>query len=122
MPCVAVIGASGDRSKFGNKAVRAYARREWTVHPVNPKGEPIEGLRTFRSIGEVPHPVDRVALYVPPEVGERLLPGIAAARPGEVWVNPGAGSETLLTRARALGLAPIEGCAILAIGEDPGAP
>lgn len=34
---IAIVGASADRAKFGNKAVRAYAEEGWEVWPVNPK-------------------------------------------------------------------------------------
>ena len=59
MPSIAVIGASGDRSKYGNKAVRAYLKRGWTVYPVNSRESVIEDQRAFRSILDVPSPVDR---------------------------------------------------------------
>ena len=65
----AIVGASSTRAKFGNKAVRAYARQGWTVYPVNPRTERIEGLRCYHSIRDVPGLVDRVAIYLPPEPG-----------------------------------------------------
>jgi predicted CoA-binding protein len=117
---VAVIGASQDRSKYSNKAVRAYLRKGWTVYPVNPRGGEIEGLPVYRSIGEVPGPIDRVTLYLPPEAGLKSLAGIAAARPGEFFVNPGAESEALVAEARRLGLSPILACSIIEIGATPG--
>ena len=54
MKTVAIIGASIDRSKFGNIAVRAFGRQGFTVYPVNPKESQVEGLPAFKSIAEVP--------------------------------------------------------------------
>lgn len=120
MPSVAVVGASHDRSKFGNKAVRSYLRRGWTVHPVNPHATEIEGLSAVPDLASLPGPVQRVLLYVPPAVGVTLLDDVAALGPGvELWVNPGAGDEPLRRRARDLGLDVVEACAIVAIGESP---
>lgn len=116
---VAVVGASNDRAKFGNQAVRAHIRQGWTVYPVNPRGGEIEGLPAYRSLDEIPGPVDRVSLYVPPVLGLRMLPQIAALRPAEFFVNPGAESDELVDQARALGLDPILACSILALGEHP---
>ncbi len=116
---VAIIGASADRAKFGNKAVRAYLKQGWTVYPVNPRGAEIEGVNAFRRVEDVPGPVDRVLLYVPPELGIRLLPAIAALKPKELYVNPGADSPELVEAAVRLGLDPILACAVLAIGESP---
>lgn len=119
MPSVAVIGASTDRSKYGNKAVRAYVRQGYAVYPVNPNASTVEGLRAYKSIRDIPGPVDRVTLYLPPEVGIALMPEIAAKRPREFYVNPGAESDELVALAERHGLKPILACAMLAIGESP---
>ena len=70
---VAVIGASQDRRKFGNKCVRAYQHAGWTVYPVNPNAERVEGLVAFARLAELPALPDRVCLYLPPELTARLL-------------------------------------------------
>ena len=119
MPAVAIVGASPDRSKFGNKAVRAYQRQGWTVYPVHPKADAIEGAKAYKSVRELPGPVSRILLYLPPEVGLTVLPDIAKLPPAELFVNPGAESGPLLARARELGLDPIEACAIVDVGESP---
>jgi uncharacterized protein len=116
---VAVIGASANRAKFGNKAVRAFHQRGHTVWPVNPHETEIEGLRAYRSIADVPGPVDLVTFYVPPAIGLRVIADVAAQRPGEVWFNPGSESDELVTRALALGLIPILACSIVGHGMSP---
>lgn len=114
---VAIIGASNDRRKYGNRAVRAFARQGYVVHPVHPTATTIEGIPAYTSIAEVPGPIHVVSMYVPPDVGERLLEGIAARHPSELWVNPGAESPALLERARALGLQPILACSVTGLLE-----
>ena len=118
-PTVAVIGASNDRSKYGNKAVRAYLRQGYDVYPVNPKEETIEGLESYASVLDVPVELDRITVYVPPAVGLELLDEIAAKNAKEVWINPGADSGEVLGRAADLGLEPIVACSILGVGDDP---
>jgi predicted CoA-binding protein len=119
VPSVAIIGASNNPSKYGNKAVRAYLRQGWTVYPVNPQDGTVEGLPTYPSVEAVSAKVDRAALYVPPEVGKGLLPGIARKGISELFVNPGAESDALLAEADRLGLTVIQACAIVDIGERP---
>ena len=120
---VAVIGASADRAKFGNKAVRAFRHAGHEVVPINPRharaAERIEGLPAYASVVDVPGPVDVATLYVHPAVGERVLEEIAAKGIPELWVNPGAESDSLLRRAASLGLDARLQCSILAIDESP---
>jgi hypothetical protein len=119
VPTVAVIGASRERHKYGNRAVRAYLRQGWTVYPVNPNEPEVEGLKTFARIGDIPGPIDRATLYVQPSVGLALLPEIKAKGVKEVFVNPGAESDELQAEAERLGLDAIYACAIVDIGERP---
>lgn len=116
---VAVIGASADRRKFGNKAVRAFARQGYDVKPINPAETSVEGLPAYPTLAAVPGPVDLVTMYVPPEVGLTVLQDVVGKRPAEFWLNPGAESPELIARAEALGLSPIVACSIVGIGESP---
>ena len=116
---VAVVGASADRGKFGNKAVRAYVSQGWDVFPVNAKGGQIEGLDVCTSLADVPVKIDRVTLYLAPQIGLKLLPDIKQVAPGEFFVNPGAESDELIAAANALGLEPILACSIVEIGASP---
>lgn len=116
---VAVIGASSDRAKFGNIAVRAYAQKGYQVYPINQRVDTIEGLPAYRSIMDVPGKVDIVLVYVPPAIGIQLLPDIARKRPEELYLNPGTESDELVDKAKALGLSPILACSIIAVGLRP---
>ncbi len=115
-----IIGASTNRAKFGNKAVRAYQRQGFVVLPVNPRTEVVEGLKCWRSIADVPGPIDRALFYLPPKIGLQAIEELAVRGDvKEVWLNPGAESDELIARAEALGFAPILACAIVDIGERP---
>lgn len=116
---VAVIGASPERRKFGNKSLRAHASVGWNVIPINPAATEVEGRRAYKSISEVPEPIDRVTMYVPPAVGITLLEEIAAKKPSEFWLNPGTESRELIQKAKELGLDPILGCSIVDLGVSP---
>jgi len=119
-PTVAILGASTDRTKFGNKAVRAYLRQGYDVFPVNPKGGAIEGLPVYGRLAEVPvEQLDRISVYLPPAVVLTVLDEVAAAGCRELWLNPGSESDEVLARARQLGLEPIVACSILDLGITP---
>ena len=116
---VAVIGASNDHSKFGNRAVRAYLRQGHTVIPINPHENEVEGIKAYKSVLDVPGTIDMASFYVPPEVGEQVMDEIAKKGITEVWLNPGAESDRLIRHAQALHIEPIVACSIVAIGQDP---
>jgi len=113
---VMVIGASADRRKFGNVAVRAYLAQGHEVLPVNPKGGEIEGVRVFASIGDVPGAIDRASLYLAREGGIQAVRELAARGDvGELWLNPGADDGDVVAEAERLGLTVIRACSIAAI-------
>jgi len=119
MRTIAILGASNDRSKFGNKAVRAFVRQGWTVFPVNPKESSIEGLPAFARIADVPARPERVSVYLPPAITLKLLTDVAAKGCDEFWLNPGAESPEVLEEAGRLGLNVIQACSIVDVGESP---
>jgi predicted CoA-binding protein len=119
MKTIAIIGASADRNKFGNKAVRAFLQQGWTVHPVHPKAPTIEGLPAFKSIRDVPVKPDRISVYLPPSVLLDVLPDIAARGCDELWLNPGTESADVLAAAERLHLNVVQACSIVGIGVSP---
>jgi uncharacterized protein len=116
---VAVIGASTNPRKFGNKALRAFRHQGYDVVPINPHAAQVEGVKAYRSVLDVPFAIDMATFYVPPEIGEVIIEDVAAKHIPEVWLNPGAESRTLVEKARALNIRPIVACSIVGIGENP---
>ena len=110
---IAIIGASNQREKYGNIAVRTYKDAGWTVYPVNPKSENIEGLPAYKQIEDVPAPINRISVYLPPKRVLPLLDSIAQANPTELWLNPGTESPEVIQKAKELGLNVIQACSLL---------
>src|SRR5580692_286712 len=119
MKTVAIVGASTDRAKFGNKAVRAFLQRGYTVFPVNPKESQVEGVTAFKSIADVPARPNLVSVYLPPPVLLKVLPDIAAKGCDELWLNPGTESAEVVALAEQLKLNVIQACSIVGIGLSP---
>src|SRR5262245_45569178 len=101
---IAVIGASADRAKFGNKCVRAYHQAGWQVFPVHPSAAKIEELTVYPALMDVP-PVylDRVSIYLPAHVMMNVLDTMQSRPIGELWLNPGADSPQVVAKAKQLG-------------------
>lgn len=119
MISVVILGASEDRKKFGNKALRAFQERGYRVYPVHPKAEKIEGVKAYGSILKVPERPHLVSAYLPPNILLTVLPEIAEKGCDELWLNPGTESAAVLSEAKRLGLNVIQACSILGIGISP---
>ena len=116
---VAVVGASNDRHKFGNKALRAFQAEGHTVFPINPHEEYVEGLKAYASVLDVPGPIDMATVYVQPEVATTLLDEFERKKIAEIWINPGAEDDALMIEAERRGLNLIYACSIVGIGRSP---
>jgi predicted CoA-binding protein len=119
MKTVAVIGASSNREKFGNKALRAFANKGYTVFPINPNESEVEGHPAFKSVLDVPGTIDMATFYLPGAIGVKVLDEVVKKGIPEVWLNPGADDRQVVDKARALGLKAVRHCSIIAIGDSP---
>jgi predicted CoA-binding protein len=119
VPVIAILGASRDRRKFGNKALRAFRQQGYTVVPINPHETEIEGEQAWPDVLAYPGAIDEASIYLREEAGLRVMDGLAAKGVGRVWLNPGADAPAVVARAREVGLQPVVACSILAMGEEP---
>jgi uncharacterized protein len=121
---VAIVGASADRHKFGNKAVRAYKDDGYTVWPINPKGGEIEGLKAYRSVDELPEIPWELAVYVHEDQALPTLDAVADMEQAKgndvaiVYLPPGSDTAEVVDHARDLGLYAVNECPVRAIGHD----
>jgi predicted CoA-binding protein len=116
--CWAVIGASDDRSKFGNITFRELKRRGKRVYPVNRNARQVEGETAYPSLSDIPEHVDRVLIVVPPKQGETVVREADEAGIDSVWFQPGAESLAALAYCEAHGMVAISGHCILMTGEQ----
>ena len=113
----AVVGASHDRRKYGNKVLRAYLQTERKVYAINPHVDEVEGLETYASLADLPEAVHGVSIITPPEVTENVVGQAVELGIQHLWMQPGAESDTAIALARAAGLRVIAGgpCLLVAL-------
>lgn len=116
---VAVVGASSNRAKFGNKALRAFQAQGYHVLPINPNEPEVEGIKTYASVLDVAGPIDMATVYVQPDVTLRLLDEFARKGISEIWVNPGAEDDEVMAEVRRRKMHVIFACSIIGIGRSP---
>jgi hypothetical protein len=118
-PSIAVIGASTNPSKYGNKAVRAYQSQGYQVYPVNPNAQDVEGIPTVSTVRELPEGIQNASVYLPEDKLLPLLPDIAEKQFETVFFNPGSDSPAVVEKAQELGIPMVQACSILAVGQSP---
>ncbi len=116
---IAIVGASRDRERFSNKAVRAYRDAGWGVFPVNLKDEEVEGLECFSSIKDIPDDLDAVSFYVKPDIGVSVADDVIEKGVKTAYLNPGADADELAAKLKDGGVTPLRVCSIRALGVDP---
>ncbi len=116
---LAILGASSDRTKFSNKAVRAFVQSGYTVFPVNPKETEVEGLTCYPNLEAIPEPIDLVNFYLAAPRVPAFLPAVKAKGAKTIWLNPGTESDEAIDQAAQLGLKVELGCSIIAVGFSP---
>jgi len=99
----AVVGASRDRSKFGNRVLRAYLAHGRRALPVNPREPEVEGLVCVADLAALGEPVDGVSIITPPEVTAGVVEQALALGMRRLWLQPGAEHEGAIEKARAAG-------------------
>lgn len=102
----AVVGASTDRSKYGNKVLRCYQQAgKAPVYPVHPKEREIEGLAAYPSLTALPERPRAISIITPPKITEAVVEECATLGIRHLWMQPGAESPRAIERCRELGLA-----------------
>jgi predicted CoA-binding protein len=114
----AVVGASTDRSKYGNKVLRCFQQHGRKVYPINPKAPEVEGLRGYSSLAALPEPVPAISVITPPAATEHVVREAHAAGVKHVWMQPGAESDEAIRTAEAMGMNVIAGgpCLLVVMG------
>lgn len=115
MKSAAIIGASTNPEKYGNRAVRAFAEKGFEVYPVNPRADEIEGWKCFPDIASAPEQPDVISVYLPPTVLLETLPAIKERGCDELWLNPGTDTDEVIKRAEELGLNVVVGCSLVGL-------
>ncbi len=115
---IAVVGASVDRSKYGNKVLRCCQQHGRTVYPINPRAAEVEGLKSYASLAALPAPVLAISVITPPAITEQVVRDAAAAGVQHIWMQPGAESAAAIRTAEELGLSVIAGgpCLLVVLG------
>lgn len=119
---IIIIGASANNDKYGNKAVKAYLKKGFTIFPINPNEKEIEGIKCYDSIqtlAKTNQKIELASLYLPPHIGIKIIENLPKIGVKKIYLNPGTESDEIIHRLKELNIIPLMVCSIVAIGLDP---
>ena len=100
----AVVGASTNRAKYGNKVLRCYLQNGREAHPINPHAKEIEGVACAASLSDLSERPHAVSIITPPEVTGAVVDEALELGIEHLWMQPGAENDEAIERARAAGV------------------
>ncbi|MCR4435343.1 MAG: CoA-binding protein [Clostridiales bacterium] len=112
----AVVGASNNPEKYGNKIYRRLKSEGFRVYAVNPNHETVEGDRCYRNLASLPEKPEVVGMVVSPENGRPVIEEAARLGIGNIWLQPGTYDRELLDLIREKGLNAVQACVLTALG------
>jgi predicted CoA-binding protein len=89
-PVIAIVGATDNPAKYGNRIYRDLKGKGYRVYPVNPARDTIDGDPAYADLADLPETPDIVNYVVPPPRTLRLLKRAKELGLTRVWVQPGA--------------------------------
>jgi predicted CoA-binding protein len=101
---IAVVGASSSRKKFGNAVFRGLKEKGYTVFPVNPNAEIVEGDKSYPDLKSIPEPVDAAIILTSPENTDKIIEDAVGKRIDKIWFQQGADFSDAVERAKEAGL------------------
>jgi|TARA_B110000263_G_scaffold104820_1_gene91542 predicted CoA-binding protein len=92
---IALIGASNDKEKFGNKIYLDLRLKGYNVIPINPNEELIEGDKAYSSLNVIDKLPDIVNFVVPPPIAMKVAQEAVKLGIKYLWFQPGSESKEL---------------------------
>ncbi len=92
---IALVGASNDPKKYGNKILLDLVSKGYNVAPINSKEDTIAGIKSYKNILDLKQPPSIINFVVPPSIGLQITKELVKNNLDNYWYQPGAESEEI---------------------------
>ncbi|HHV28395.1 CoA-binding protein [Acetivibrio mesophilus] len=111
----AVIGASDNPEKYGNKIYKKLKSKGYTVYPVNPNYETIEGDRCYSDLSSLPEVPEVIDMVVSPKRGKEVIEEASRLGVQNIWLQPGTHNNEIMELIDSKGLNAVQACVLVAL-------
>ena len=92
---IALVGASNDPKKYGNKILLDLVSKGYNVAPVNSKEKTIAGIKSYKNVLDLKESPSIINFVVPPSIGFQITKELVENKFDNFWYQPGAESEKI---------------------------
>lgn len=111
----AVVGASENPDKFGYKIYKKLKDRGYKVYPVNPNYDNILGEACYKNLASIPEKPEVIDMVVAPKHGMATIEEAAELGIRNIWLQPGAYNDELMSLIDKKGLEAVQACVLVAL-------
>ncbi|HER07271.1 MAG TPA: CoA-binding protein [Bacteroides sp.] len=119
---VAIAGASNKDDNFGKSLMKEFVKLGYTVYPVNPRCDEVDGTPCLATVKDLPAEVENLILVVPPSLTDEIVDQSVGTSIRRVWMHRslgrGAVSEDAIEVCRKHGIEVVHGfCPMMFYGK-----
>lgn len=100
---IAVVGMSKDPHKGAQRIPMYLKNAGYEIIPVNPTATEIAGMKTYKSLSEVPYDFDMVQIFRPSEAVPPIVDEALKTKAKVIWMQLGIRNEEAAEKARMAG-------------------
>ena len=119
-PVWAVVGASNERYKYGNRIYRTLRGAGYTVYAVNNREKEVEGDTAYARLSDLPQVPTVVDMVVPPAQAQGIVEEAKRVGATAIWFQPGSEDHRAIRWAKENGLDVIQDCILVRHVQNPG--
>jgi Predicted CoA-binding protein len=112
----AVVGASENKEKFGWKIYKKLKDKGYSVYPVSPNYETIDGDKCYKNLTELPEKPDVIDMVINPKYGINTVKEASELGIKNIWLQPGTYNDELLALIDEEGLNKVKACVLVELG------
>ena len=92
---IALVGASNDPKKYGNKILLDLVSKGYNVVPINITEDTIAGIKTYKNVLDLKESPSIINFVVPPKIGFEITKELVENNYDNFWYQPGAESKEI---------------------------
>ena len=99
---IALVGASNDPKKYGNKILLDLISKGYNVAPINNKEEMISGIKSYKIVMDLELSPSIINFVVPPNESRTVTNYLVSKGYDNFWYQPGAESQDISSYLKSL--------------------